>query len=73
MKNIKMTDRTMKLNLANTYVDDDVTVEIPDDYIKSEGTIEITENGTVDVTDYVSAVVAVPEPTGSISITEMLY
>lgn len=62
MKNIKMTDRTMKLNLANTYVDDDVTVEIPDDYIKPENTIEITENGTIDVSQYASAEVSVPAP-----------
>lgn len=62
MKNIKMIDRTMKLNLANTYVDDDVTVEIPEGYLKPENTIEITENGIVDVSQYASAEVSVPAP-----------
>ena len=30
MKNIKMTDKTIKLNLANTYINEDVIIEAPD-------------------------------------------
>lgn len=53
--NIKMTDKTMKLNLANRYSKKDIIVSIPDDYIKPEGTIEITESGVHDVSNYASA------------------
>ena len=60
--NIKMTDKTMKLNLANRYSKEDIIVSIPDDYIKPENTIEITENGIVDVTQYASAKVDVLMP-----------
>ena len=38
--------------------------------IRPEGSIEITENGTYDVTEYASAVVDTPVPTGTLQITE---
>lgn len=53
------------------------TVEvIPDGYIKPSGTIDITENKTVDVTRYASAKINVPipsgyvKPSGTLPITE---
>ena len=38
--------------------------------ITPEGTKNISENGSVDVTQYATALVAVPEPSGSETITE---
>ena len=38
-----------------------VNVPIPDGYIKPSGTLNITENGTYDVTEKASAVVSIPE------------
>lgn len=49
------------------------TSEVPDGYIKPEGTLSITENGTHDVTNYASAEVNVPTgitPSGTLTITE---
>lgn len=39
-----------------------IVAPIPEGYIKPEGTIAITENGTVDVTEYAEAAVDVPIP-----------
>lgn len=39
----------------------EVNVPIPDGYIKPNGTLNITKNGTYDVTEKVSAVVSIPE------------
>lgn len=43
---------------------------IPPEYIKPTGTIGITENGETDVREFESALVAVPQPSGKITITE---
>jgi hypothetical protein len=57
-------------------IDVNVTVPIPDGYIKPTGSKSITSNGTHDVTSVASAVVNVPvpsgyiKPSGSKSITE---
>ena len=54
----------------------DVKVPIPEGYIKPEGEIEVTENGTVNVAQYENAVVNVPipdgyiKPEGEVEITE---
>lgn len=39
-----------------------IVAPIPEGYIKPEGTVAITENGTVDVTEYAEAAVDVPIP-----------
>lgn len=53
-----------------------VNVPIPDGYIQPGGSLEITENGTTDVTGWAEVVVDVPipdgyiQPSGSLEITE---
>lgn len=59
--------KSLKLKTAGKYCDRDIVVtaeggtDIPDGYIKPSGTINISANGTYDVTEKASAVVAIPE------------
>ena len=54
---------TKTLQTAGKYCEDDITVGYVPDGATPSGSINITQNGTVDVTNYASAVVAVPVPT----------
>lgn len=63
------------LKTANTYVEEDINVTIDGSLLPS-GSMDITENGTYDVTSVESAVVNVPipdgyiQPSGALEITE---
>jgi hypothetical protein len=48
-------------NGVDGYSPIEVNVPIPDGYIKPSGTLNITKNGTYDVTEKASAVVSIPE------------
>lgn len=61
------TEQTQILETEHLRMTGDITVEpIPEEYIIPSGTLNITENGTHDVTAYESASVDVPIPPGYI-------
>lgn len=71
-KEITPTKETQEITADNNYNGlSKVTVnKIPDEYIIPAGSVDITTNGTYDVTDKVTANVNIPMPTGTIEITE---
>ena len=64
------TEYTQTLETKELYMDDDITVNpIPDPYIVPTGTLEISQNGEADVTDYAAVDVDVQPALQNKSVT----
>ena len=52
---IKMLDKTLKICSNKKFCNEDIYVQIPDEYLKPEGTLDITDMNEFDVTEYAKA------------------
>ena len=63
--NIKITNKYgATLKTANKYVEEDISITLDESFVQPFGTLEVTENGTHDVTNYESVNVNVASSGG---------
>ena len=57
---IKMLDKTLKINSNKKFFNEDIYVQIPNGYLKPEGTLNITTTNEYNVTNYSKAKIVEP-------------